>query len=182
MVASGAQSFNLNSGAPRDWASLALPQPYRANHRGFTIVELVVVITILATLAAFAAPRFANNQAFQDRGYYEEVTNALRLAQKLAVGSGCPVRFQLTATSYTARQQAASNNRCDTTDSSWTTPIMLPDGRLLEGTAPTGSTASPALTLVFNGLGTTDLGANQTVSVAGRNVVIHAASGYIDAP
>ena len=183
MSASEVQHGNLKLGTPSQWASLALPgRPQALTTAGFTIVELIVVITILAILAAFAAPRFTNNQAFLDRGYYEEVSNGLRLAQKLAVGSGCPVRFTLTTTGYDARQQAAVNNRCDAADTSWAVAIMLPDGSSLQGTAPTGTITNPAVTMVFTGLGATNLGANQTVSVGGSSFVVHAASGYIDAP
>lgn len=183
MAASEVNTRNLKLGTPNPWASLTLSErPHKPKLSGFTVVELIVVITILAILAAFAAPRFTNNQAFQDRGYYEEVSNNLRLAQKLAVGSGCPVRFALTTGGYEARQQAPVNNRCNTTDTSWAVPIMLPDGRPLQGTAPPGTITNPAITIVFNGLGATDLAANQAISVGGLSLMVHAASGYIDVP
>ncbi len=183
MAASEVQQRNLKLGTPKPWASLPLyGQSHAPKQFGFTVVELVVVITILATLAAFAAPRFTNNQAFQDRGYFEEVSSGLRLAQKLAVGSGCPVRFTLTTTGFEARQQAAVNNRCNLADTSWPVPILLPDGRPLQGVAPPGTTTSPAVTIVFNGLGATNLANNQLITVGGANLVVHAASGYVDVP
>lgn len=133
-------------------------------------------------MAAFAAPRFTNNQAFSDRGYFEEVTNALRLAQKLAVGTGCPVRFILNGSGYTAAQQAPVGNRCDVNDTSWSSMVQLPDGQVLQGTAPTGTITAPTITINFDGLGATNLAADQTISIGGLNLVVHAASGYIDVP
>lgn len=183
MIASEVQPRKLKLGALKGWAP---PSFVRAHHwpraRGFTIVELIVVITILAIMAAFAAPRFTNNQAFSDRGYFEEVTNALRLAQKLAVATGCPVRFILNGSGYAAAQQAPVSNRCNVNDTSWSSAILLPDGRALQGAAPAGTTTAPTITIVFNGLGATNLAADQTVSIGALNLVVHAASGYVDAP
>ncbi len=57
---------------------------------GYSLVELVLVIVILATIGVLAGPRFFNNDAFAERGYYDELASALRYAQKVAVASGCP--------------------------------------------------------------------------------------------
>ena len=149
---------------------------------GFTLVETVVVITIMVVIAAFAAPRFVDNQAFADRGYFEELADALKLAQKTAVGSGCPVRFTISSTAYQARQQAVSAGRCAPGDTSWVTPVVLADGTTLAGSAPTGTTSGPAMTIVFDTLGATDLAANQTITVGGWGLVIHADSGFVDVP
>lgn len=183
MLASEIRQRKLTAGIPTRRVSPNLSlSPYPSRHRGFTIVELVVVITIVAIMAAFAAPRFTNNQAFADRGYFEELANALRLAQKLAVGSGCPVRFVLSGGGYSAAQQAAAGNRCDPNDTSWSSAIVLPDGRSLQGTAPAGTTTTPAVTIVFDALGATNLGADQTITIGGLSLIVHAASGYIDVP
>ena len=78
-----------------------------AFNAGFTIVELVLVIVIVGILAALAGPRFIGNSTFNERGYYNEIANVVRYAQKVAVATGCPVRVGLTATTYELRQQAA---------------------------------------------------------------------------
>jgi len=41
---------------------------------GFTLVELVVTIAILAIVAAVAAPRFFQASTFDSRGFYDKST------------------------------------------------------------------------------------------------------------
>jgi MSHA pilin protein MshC len=149
---------------------------------GFTLVELVVVIVILGILAAIAAPRFFNNRTFLERGYYEELTAALKYAQKLAVATGCPVRMQINAGTYEARQQAALSATCNSADATWPTGVQLIDGQLLSGSSPLGVSASPAVTMIFDALGKTNLASDQSISVGPYALTVRADSGYVQAP
>jgi MSHA pilin protein MshC len=149
---------------------------------GFTVVELTVVIVIIAVLGAIAMPRFFDNRTFAERGYYEEIVAAIKFAQKAAVASGCPVRFVLNAGDYQAAQQQALAGRCDPADTNWSTPLRLSDGEVLTAAAPTGVTAAPAASWLFDALGRTDLGADLTVNVGPYSLTVEAASGYVDTP
>jgi MSHA pilin protein MshC len=154
----------------------------RNSERGFTLVELVVVLVILGILAAVAAPRFFNDRTFLQRGYYEELAAALKYAQKLAVASGCPVRFEIDGSGYQARQQAAQNGSCNPADASWPTNVQLADGQVLAGTSPIGVAASPAVTLTFDALGRTNLGSDQSISIGPFALTVRAESGFVQAP
>jgi MSHA pilin protein MshC len=52
---------------------------------GFTLVELVVVIALMAIMVAVAAPRFASGDIFETRGDAGLLSSTLRYAQKTAI-------------------------------------------------------------------------------------------------
>jgi len=137
---------------------------------------------IIGILAAIAVPRFADNQVFEERGFYEEVVAALRYGQKIAVGSGCPVKVSIDANGYALAQQTVLSNRCDPGDVSYAVPVLLPDGQAAAGTTPTGVTLGPVVTYEFDGLGQTDLGSDLTVSVGSWSLIVQAQSGYVLTP
>jgi MSHA pilin protein MshC len=57
----------------------------RRRARGFTLIELIMVIVILGVLAVFAAPRIFNSGDFNARGFHDETLALLRYAQKTAI-------------------------------------------------------------------------------------------------
>jgi len=60
-------------------------QPVVPAERGFTLVELVVILVILGILAVAVMPRFADRGVFDARGFYDGTLSALRYAQKSAI-------------------------------------------------------------------------------------------------
>lgn len=149
---------------------------------GFTMVELVLVIVIIAILGAVAAPRFFDKQTFSERAYFDEVSTALRYAQKVAVASGCRVRVTLGVSGYSLTQQAALAGHCDTADATYPVTVRLSDGSQMTGTAPTGVSLAPAMSIVYDALGRTNLGADQSISIGPWSFVIQADSGLVVTP
>ena len=58
------------------------------NEHGVTLIALIAVLIVLGILAAIAMPRFGDLSIFKTRGFYDQLTSALRYAQKAAVASG----------------------------------------------------------------------------------------------
>ena len=69
------------------------------NQRGFTLIELVVVITILGILAAFAIPRFASLEREARIGAIQGLAGSVRsasaLAHSLSLTQGTPATVLL---------------------------------------------------------------------------------------
>ena len=74
---------------------------------GFSLVELITVIILLAILGVVALGRFTGGDAFAARGFFDDTVSAVRFAQKLAISSGCDVRVITTAGSYQLRQSSS---------------------------------------------------------------------------
>ena len=149
---------------------------------GFTIIELVLVIVIVAILGAIAGPRFFDNSTFAERAYFDELVTSLRYAQKVAVASGCSVRVDITALTYSLAQQSPQSGHCNPADVSFPLPVLLSTGEAMNGSAPAGVSVAPAITLVYDALGRTNLAANQAMNVGSRSLVIQADSGLVTTP
>ncbi|HTY02511.1 MAG TPA: GspH/FimT family pseudopilin [Rhodocyclaceae bacterium] len=112
--------------------------------RGFTLVELMVTIAILAVLMALGAPQFkAWLQNTQVRTATESIQNGLQLARAEAVRRNCNVEFVVNA------------------DTSWSVTAKPPSGDVpvQSRTANEGSSSSVTAALTgstkatFDGLG-----------------------------
>lgn len=63
--------------------------------KGFTLIELVVVILILGILSAYIAPRL-NLAGFRQTGFFQQALASIRFAQKRAITSGCTTGVSIT--------------------------------------------------------------------------------------
>lgn len=163
------------------------PAPLRTRQelRGFTLIELIMVIIILGVLAVFAAPRmFDKNDAYA-RGFHDETLGYLRYAQKTAIAQRRTVCVTFGGSNSITLTIAAN---AATFDCSTAGSLNGP-----KGAAPVVLTARPGVAYAaaptsfnFNGLGQpiTSSGASQatqTMQVAGvdRTITVETSTGYV---
>jgi MSHA pilin protein MshC len=146
---------------------------------GFSLIELIVVIVLMAILIGVAAPRFFGRGDFEAPAFAQELASAARYAQKLAVVSGCPVNLTVTAASYALYQPQATTPACSGT-LTMTLPVKHPaTGNDFTGTVPTGIAVGGTLgTVQFNAAGLPDAAASY--SIGDLDVTIAANSGYVE--
>lgn len=76
--------------------------------RGFTLVELISVLIIVAVLGVIATSRFISNSSFELQEARDQVVLAFRSAQQLAMTQTGSVSFQSAASSIDIRQDGSS--------------------------------------------------------------------------
>lgn len=149
--------------------------------RGFTLVELVVVIVIVGVVALIAIPRFTGVDSFRSRGFYDEATSVVRYAQKTAIAWRRQVFVCVTASSVAASAAAGC-----------ATPLNHPaTGAPLVSNVPAGVALSP-VDFRFDGIGRLLDSAGSpsaaaitiaiSTTIAGdpaRQIVVEAETGYV---
>lgn len=165
------------------------PTDCDTQQRGFTLIELIMVIVILGVLAVFAAPRLFNNSDLYAKGFHDESLAYLRYAQKTAIAQRRTVCVSFPSSSSLVLSIASSP---ETLDCSAPTTMNGPKGDTASATlnARSGSGVTYSTTpaaLNFNGLGqpTTSAGVvllvAQTIQVVGvtNTITVEAATGYV---
>jgi MSHA pilin protein MshC len=146
--------------------------------RGFTLVELVVIIILVGILSVVAIPRLIGIGSYDTLGFYDRVASGLRYAQKQAIAKRRNVCATFSATSVTFSFAAAAGTAqpCDTN-------LVGPGGQSPYTLTPQGSgiafTSTPT-DFSFDALGRPTVG--QSVSITGdgtRTLTVEPETGYV---
>lgn len=148
------------------------PLPPLRFQTGFTIVELVVVLLIVGLLAAVAGPRMFGRDAFDQRGFADQVRAALQFARKSAVAQRRDVCAVVSATGVSLRSASCGG-------SALTNPAT---GNAFDLAAPQGVALSPAGNVVFDALGrlsSPTSGAAISVTGIAAPILVERETGYV---
>lgn len=145
----------------------------RGSCRGFTMVELILVIVVAGILASVAVPRMLGRTGFDTRGFADQLAATVRFAQKLAVAQHTDVHVRLTASDVTLCYDAAC-----------ATLAPGPGGeKPYTVNAPSGVAITPTTTLHFDAGGRpVNLAARLDIQVNGsgtHHVFVEQETGYV---
>ncbi|MDO8261656.1 MAG: type II secretion system protein [Gallionella sp.] len=155
---------------------------WRLHQRGFTLIELIMVIVLMGVLAVFAAPRIFNSDDFNARGFHDETLAFLRYAQKTAIAQRRTVCVVFSGTTSASLRiaSAAATPTCNTDlrgpkgDSPGT---ITAKGNVVYGALP-ANFGFDGLGQPVDGMGA--LVATQTIQISNAaNVMVEAGTGYV---
>lgn len=140
--------------------------------RGFTLTELVIILVLISVLAVIALPRL-NIEGFERHAFSSELINALRYAQKTAIGSGCHVQATVNAAtdSYSLTYTGTGGAACGSGGTAVSHPTR---SGAFAGNGEIDSGGS----VVFDSMGGTTSALNITLA-SGTTITVEPVTGYV---
>lgn len=138
--------------------------------KGFTMMELVIVILLIGILAAYAAPRL-DLAGFRSIGFYQQTLSTIRFAQKQAIATGCSVEVEI---------DAVDSDICELkwNGCAGNANIINPATTNIDfcrDSTPTG--AVPVVNFTFDRIGSPS--AAQSFTIDGRSITVEANTGFV---
>lgn len=142
--------------------------------RGFTLVELIVVMIVIGIIAVTVIPRFANRADFDARGFADATAAMLRYGQKSAVAQRRTVCVGFSAAAVTLTMATTFGGACNLN-------LSGPDGvSPYKLSVPAGVAFSATPTnFAFLPSGIASLGQSIGVTGIAAPINVVAATGYV---
>ena len=168
-----------------------------SKQRGFTMIELIVIMMVVGIMAVVALPRMDSLRGFDEAGYRDKVKATLEYARKSAVAqrrhtqvitaSNCMGVWIASADPDSGFPSSASGPvLCGSTVTTFPRSLTLPGTGSNAFTPPSnGTLTSTTTTLVFDPLGRplnstgAILTTATTFNVSGNTVYVEAETGYV---
>jgi MSHA pilin protein MshC len=143
--------------------------------RGFTLIELVVVMVIASVLAAYAASQI-NTQGFDALGFADQTAAMLRYAQKAAISQRRTVAVVISSSQV---KLCYTDSACS--GGSVSQPLGSGSGAFVENANSGVSVSGTSFT--FNALGQASIGQTITITGSGgfsRQITVVQETGYVN--
>lgn len=149
----------------------------RDRTRGFTFVELILIIVLLGIMSFFAGARLNDRNSANARGFADQVASTLRFAQKAAIAQRRNVYVNIDASARRVRACLDAATTC-------ATPLSSPGGGSLDITGASGITLTSGSTqFLFDALGRPSFASTLTLTTSASgltfSVIVETESGYV---
>jgi type II secretory pathway pseudopilin PulG len=173
---------------------------YATNDSGYSLIELIAIMVIIGIIFVTVGQRFFQENPYAERGYFEEVINATRYAQKLAMTSGCDTRVLYDGDGFCLHQwnnagictavSSVSGTCASLTGGVGLFPVEEAGGGEFSDEAPDGVTIDTVDAFYFDAIGRPRDGDNVAnfgdllttplnVNVGGRQLSIEEQTGFV---
>lgn len=145
--------------------------------RGFTLVELILVVLLLGIMSFFAGARLSDRNSANARGFADQVASTLRFAQKAAIAQRRNVYVNIDTGTRRVRACLDAAAAC-------ATPVSSPAGCALDISGASGVTlTSGSSQFSFDALGRPSFTTNLTLTTSANglafSVIVETESGYV---
>lgn len=150
-----------------------------SKQRGFTMIELIVIMMVVGIMAVVALPRMDSLRGFDEAGYRDKVKATLEYARKSAVAGRRNVQVAIAGSGLTVTRQTATPEGEGA--AGWAA-LNLPGTNTNAFAAPGGVTLSPdSGTITFDPLGRAVTLSPSSFMISGGagTITIEAETGYV---